>query len=151
MVGGTNRKYLKFAIGSRFGVAQDGSVYCNYLTAINATLTDANVSGTITATAGTIGGCSISNGKLNISTANISGTITANGINLGNGKFVVGTDGTMTATASNITGAIHSTSLIADDKYQLEANINGTNTTLDVVKMTYEPVYGETWDSQYYI
>jgi len=57
----------------------------------------------------------------------------------------------MTASASNITGTIHATDLLANNQYKLNANINGTNTTLTVVSMTYEPVYGETWDSKYYI
>lgn len=39
--------------------------------------TSANISGTITATSGTIGGCSISNGTLYISNGNISGRINA--------------------------------------------------------------------------
>ena len=47
------------------------------LTANNATIT-----GTINATGGSIGGCSISNGILTVPSANISGTIVADAINL---------------------------------------------------------------------
>lgn len=42
--------------------------------------TGANISGNITATSGTIGGCSISNGKLIVPSANISGTLNASQI-----------------------------------------------------------------------
>lgn len=45
--------------------------------------TGANISGNITATSGTIGGCSISNGKLIVPSANISGTLNANQIRVG--------------------------------------------------------------------
>ena len=55
-------------IGDKFLVDYEGNLKC-----INA-----NVAGTITATAGTIGGCNIDNGKLQISEANISGKLTAN-------------------------------------------------------------------------
>ena len=55
-------------IGDKFLVDYEGNLRC-----INA-----NVAGTITATAGTIGGCSIVDGKLQIAEANISGKLTAN-------------------------------------------------------------------------
>lgn len=45
--------------------------------------TNANISGNITATSGTIGGCSISNGKLIVPSANISGTLNASQIRVG--------------------------------------------------------------------
>lgn len=45
--------------------------------------TGANISGNITATSGTIGGCSISNGKLIVPSANISGTLNASQIRIG--------------------------------------------------------------------
>ena len=51
-----------FAIGSGFGVTQNGTLYSN----------NANIKGNITATSGTIGGCSIVNGTLTIGSANIS-------------------------------------------------------------------------------
>jgi hypothetical protein len=56
-------------------------------------MTNANVSGTVNATAGNIGGCSISNGVLNVSAANItSGTIaTARIPNLSAAKITSGT------------------------------------------------------------
>lgn len=55
-------------IGDKFLVDYEGNLKC-----INA-----NVAGTITATAGTIGGCNIVDGKLQIAEANISGKLTAN-------------------------------------------------------------------------
>lgn len=55
-------------IGDKFLVDYEGNLKC-----INA-----NMAGTITATAGTIGGCSIVDGKLQIAEANISGKLTAN-------------------------------------------------------------------------
>lgn len=55
-------------IGDKFLVGYDGNLKC-----INA-----NVAGTIIATAGTIGGCNIVDGKLQIAEANISGKLTAN-------------------------------------------------------------------------
>ena len=55
-------------IGDKFLVDYEGNLKC-----INA-----NVAGTITATAGTIGGCSIVDGKLQVAEANISGKLTAN-------------------------------------------------------------------------
>lgn len=45
--------------------------------------TNANISGNITATSGTIGGCSISNGTLIVPSANISGTLNASQIRVG--------------------------------------------------------------------
>lgn len=55
-------------IGDKFLVDYEGNLKC-----INA-----DVAGTITAIAGTIGGCSIVDGKLQIAEANISGKLTAN-------------------------------------------------------------------------
>lgn len=54
-----------------FGVLADGSVYCQALKATGATIT-----GSITATSGTIGGCEIKDGKLVITSANITGKLT---------------------------------------------------------------------------
>ena len=45
--------------------------------------TNATITGSITATSGTIGGCSISNGKLIVPSANISGTLNASQIRVG--------------------------------------------------------------------
>ena len=65
-----------------FGVLADGSVYCQALKATGATIT-----GSITATSGTIGGCSIVNGALQVPVANITGTITASAIEVKNGSY----------------------------------------------------------------
>lgn len=65
--GGTNTNNAKFRVNHA------GVLYA----------TGANISGNITATSGTIGGCSISNGTLIVPSANISGTLNANQIRVG--------------------------------------------------------------------
>lgn len=88
---------------TNFSVNKDGQV----------TAKGANISGTITATAGSIGGCSINNGVLNISAANItSGTIDSARIsNLSADKITAGTlhaDRIPSLNADKITaGTIH--------------------------------------------
>lgn len=71
-----------FSSGANFGVTSSGALYCS----------DAHVQGEITATSGTIGGCSITNGVLQVASANISsidaskitsGTISADRIGAG--------------------------------------------------------------------
>lgn len=56
--------------GTHFGVTKTGALYAD----------SANITGTITANAGEIGGCSITNGVLYVTDANISGQISANHI-----------------------------------------------------------------------
>ena len=56
--------------GTHFGVTKTGALYAD----------SANITGTITANAGEIGGCSITNGILYVTDANISGQISANHI-----------------------------------------------------------------------
>lgn len=69
--GGTASKTWMISAGTGFGVTTAGALYCN----------DAHISGSITATSGTIGGIQLdSNGKLWITDANISGTISGNHI-----------------------------------------------------------------------
>lgn len=118
--------------------------------------TGANISGNITATSGTIGGCSISNGKLIVPSANISGTlnasqiaanaitsdkisvsqlsaissnlgsITGGSINIGNGKFKVDSSGNFTATNGSLTGTVNASSLTAKQYYKIYDS-NGKN------------------------
>jgi len=77
-IGGTNRSNIVFKAGDNFGVTNTGTIYAK-----NAVLSDATVGGTITATAGTIGGCSIdSNGDLKISSGHIT-SVSANTISSG--------------------------------------------------------------------
>lgn len=63
--------------GDKFSVDTEGNLKCK----------NANVSGTITATAGTIGGCSISNGVLQIKDANISGTLSVSRLASADGSY----------------------------------------------------------------
>lgn len=106
-IGGTSRNNIIFKASSNFGVDTSGNLYAN-----SATLTSATVSGSITATSGTIGNCSIdANGDLKVSSGHItslnasvinSGTLSANYISGGtiNGNNVTVTN----LSASNITG-----------------------------------------------
>jgi hypothetical protein len=71
-IGGRTGADWRFTIGSHFGVTNTGALYCNSV----------NLTGTITATGGTIGGCSITDGKLYVSEANISGTLSASKISV---------------------------------------------------------------------
>jgi hypothetical protein len=59
----------------------DGATGFNVSSAGLLTASNAIIYGTIYASAGTIGGCSINSGKLSVPVANISGTITAGAIN----------------------------------------------------------------------
>lgn len=68
---GSNKKWV-ITVGNKFGVTTEGKLYA----------TEANISGTINATAGEIGGCKIVNEVLQIGSANI-GTISANKISGG--------------------------------------------------------------------
>ena len=61
-----------FTAGANFGVTSSGALYAN----------SAHISGEITATSGTIGGASITDGILLIKDANISGKISANHIDV---------------------------------------------------------------------
>lgn len=69
-INSTSRAGLRFAIGDKLGITGDGAIYAS----------SATISGNITATSGTIGGASISDGILQITNTNISGTISANHI-----------------------------------------------------------------------
>ena len=114
-INNTLRNNLQLAIGGKFGVANDGTVYAS----------GADISGTITATAGSIG-------SLNINADGLVTTITVNnvsrtsvfkatglyGLVIGssstsdytNAPFRVTNTGKLTATGANITGEITATS-----------------------------------------
>ena len=100
-------------VGDNFNVDYNGNLKC----------TNANISGTIKATAGTIGGCSIDkDGKLQIAEANISGKLTANVIDGSN----------LNVNSANIADSVN-----ADWVYA--GNINADNIsggTLDAEKVT---------------
>ena len=106
---------------------------------------NAIIYGTIYASAGEIGGCSISNNQLTVPFANISGTlsankinggsITASSINLGNGTFSVGVDGSLSASNASITGNISATRLTAKDRYYIHGTAYGTQRELEAIQM----------------
>lgn len=75
-----------------FRVDKNGNLYA----------TSATIEGSVTATSGKIGGCSISNGVLKIKDANISGTISADHIN-GAGLSVI--NGSFSGTLNGATGS----------------------------------------------
>lgn len=100
-------------IGNKFLVDYEGNLEC----------TNADVAGTITATAGTIGGCNIdNNGVLKIAEANVSGKLTANVI-----------DGSeLKVNSANIADSVNASWVYA-------GNINADNIsggTLDAEKVT---------------
>lgn len=117
-IGGTSRNNLIFKAGSNFGVDTSGNLYAN-----SANLTSATVSGDITATAGTIGGCAITNGSLSVDNAHIASldagkintgtisadriaanSITAGKLNIGTLSAISGNLGTITGGSINING-----------------------------------------------
>lgn len=117
-IGGTSRSNLIFKAGSNFGVDTSGNLYAN-----SANLTSATVSGNITATAGTIGGCAITNGALSVDNAHIASldagkintgtisadriaanSITAGKLNIGTLSAISGNLGTITGGSINING-----------------------------------------------
>ena len=69
--GGTTSKTWMISAGTGFGVTTAGALYCN----------DAHISGEITATSGTIGGASITDGTLTVPAAQVNGELTAATIN----------------------------------------------------------------------
>ena len=70
-INNTSRSGLRFAIGDKFGVTGDGTIYAS----------NVDLTGKITATSGTIGGASIdSNGKLQVPAAQITGNLSADSI-----------------------------------------------------------------------
>ncbi len=75
-INGTARS-LMLAIGSKFGVGSDGTLYAS----------GATVDGTVTATAGTIGGASIVDGVLKVKDANVDGKISANHLDVSSIKI----------------------------------------------------------------
>ena len=82
-VPGSSKKDWRLTIGKNFGVNVGGILYCR----------GADITGTIVATAGEIGGCTINNGTLYITDANISGKLTVNSIDV---------DGVISAGSTNI-------------------------------------------------
>lgn len=116
-------------IGDKFLVDYEGNLKC-----INA-----NVAGTITATAGTIGGCNIADGKLQIAEANISDKLTA--------KVIDGSE--LNVKSANIADSVNANWVYA-------GNINADNIsggTLDFSKLGAEggnAIKNLTWNMVQY-
>lgn len=128
-INGTSRGSLKFAIGSKFGVAQDGTIYAG----------GAVLSGSITATSLTLSeGVTVPMAKISgtLSANKINGgSITASSINLGNGTFSVGVDGSLSASNASITGSINATRITSKDRYFIHGTAYGTQRELDAIRM----------------
>ena len=107
-------------IGSNFKVTSDGKLTCS----------SANVSGTITATSGTIGGCSITGGSLKVSSGHITsvnadvinaGTLKGRKIECGN-SYIAGDGNSMQFTNST---AWLSMNAASTHPYASALNVNG--------------------------
>jgi len=109
---------------SNFKILTDGSIEAK----------NAKISGSITATSGVIGGCTIdSAGKLQVPSANITGTLTASQIDATNLHVkAANIDGTITATsisASNITAGTNSSAITFNGSFTApNATITGNIT-----------------------
>ncbi|MCD8372955.1 MAG: phage tail protein [Clostridia bacterium] len=130
---------------SLFSVTSDGT-----LKALNAT-----IEGTVTATAGVIGGCEIQNGLLQVPAANITGTLTASQIDAANLKVdAANINGTLTigqlpddvATTSDIPTIPTNISAFTNDSgYQTETGV--TTIVNGVVTTDYVNALGITVDA----
>lgn len=102
---GTSKIKFYAGDGSRdnptFAVLDDGSLYAK----------NAKIEGDIKANSGTIGGCSIVDGKLIIDNANINSLSVSKLTGGTKGNFTLDANGNMTATNATISGAITATSL----------------------------------------
>lgn len=76
-VAGSSRTNLRFAIGSKFGVANDGTIYATGATISGAiTATSGSFTGTVTATSGKLGGWTLTASQLYAYTGVTAGTST---------------------------------------------------------------------------
>lgn len=116
-INGTNRSYLNFAIGEHFAVDEDGWLYASH----------AIISGTITATAGEIGGFAID--STSIHTKNVAVTSNAsNSVALSSSTFTRTIGGT---SRSSLKFAIGSNFGVSNTGtlYANSANLNSANLT----------------------
>lgn len=120
-----------FTAGANFGVTKTGDLYAN----------SAHISGEITATSGTIGGCNIVDGSLSVPAANITGTLSADRIaanSLTIGKFVNDDQEKILNDNIKIGGRnlIRNTNVIDLSSTETQPNINGDVTYGRVIRPT---------------
>lgn len=111
-----------FTAGANFGVTSSGALYAN----------SAHISGEITATSGTIGGASITNGVLLVKDANISGKISASHIDVS--SITIGSlsgadnyalkDDVPTTVAELTDSGSYLTTSVASNTYATQTNLN---------------------------
>jgi hypothetical protein len=89
----------------------------------NMTATNANISGTVTSTAGTIGGWDITSNSIQTGTYNTAGTryLGNNGISVSD-KFRVDSSGNMTATSATVSGTVNA----SGGTFTGTVDVNGT-------------------------
>lgn len=147
-ISGENGKYKalisKSAIGTSgdvvFGVYNGSSWTCYMDGAGKLVASNADISGKITATSGSIGGCSISNGTLNVDAANItSGTIAAARIpNLSANKITSGTINASNVSVTNLNASNITSGTIGTGR--LDASVittgNFSSKTLSTANLT---------------
>lgn len=136
-INNVSRTGLRFAVGANFGLSNTGVLYA----------TGAQISGNITATSGTIGGCSISNGVLQIGSANITGTLHSKNLSGGTISGATITGGTISITPTDggtgwfsINGQSTFTAYMNDDFLHFN---NGSNAYVE-----YNP-YGIFYETRY--
>ena len=123
-----------FTAGRAFGVTSTGDLYAN----------SAHITGEITATSGTIGGASITNGVLKVAEANISGTLSANVLSVSTLSAITANMGTLTS--GTIVGGTITTDASRTTYYSTSAGLtmdasgigagNGTSNTFKVEAST---------------
>lgn len=125
-------------IGGKFGVTNEGVL----------TASGANITGTITATAGTIGGCSIVDGKLQIGSADI-GNISADQITSGtlSASRIYGGElncSSITISGFNVTAEMIATNLITNSMIKSLSSTRVTNGNFSQITNLYLANNGTT-------
>lgn len=130
--------------GSNFSVTSGGLL----------TAKGANISGTVTATAGTIGGCSIINGKLQVSSADI-GNISANQITSGtlSASRISGGElncSTLTISGFSVTASMIANNLITNSMIKSLSSQRVTNGNFTQINNVYLQDDNSAFNTNYY-